>query len=196
VPVSFGDTRVLCTASVETSSRLLARQGPGLVTAEYGMSRAPPHPRQPRGAKEAIGPDAGKSAADRALAARGVDLPKLGDASHRRLDVIQPMADAHGSDFRAVGSLCDSGRKAAERKALSADPIRTQWRSDCGSIWQCGVDLDMTRIEPPAATAIRTDTDGAIVEAQLTAEGEISDEEGLCDFCAARIGCSEIFQAQ
>jgi ribonuclease PH len=39
--------------------------------------------------------------------------------------------------------------------------------------------------------------DGAIVEAQLTAEGETFDEEGLLRLLRlARIGCDEIFQAQ
>jgi len=39
--------------------------------------------------------------------------------------------------------------------------------------------------------------DGSIVEAQVTAEGECYDEEGLLRLLRlARIGCSEIFSAQ
>ena len=69
--ISFGDTKVLVTASVEERvPPFLRGKGQGWVTAEYGM--LPPrhaHPRQPRGRQgQAIRPHAGNPAADRPLA--------------------------------------------------------------------------------------------------------------------------------
>ena len=60
--------------------------------------------------------------------------------------------------------------------------------------------LDLDYIEDSAAGCdgnFVLTADGMIVEAQLTAEGECYDEEGLLRLLRlARIGCGEIFQAQ
>ena len=71
--VSFGDTRVLVTASVEDKvPPFLRGKGQGWVTAEYGMLPRATHTRGNREAaqRQAIGPHPGNPAADRPLAAR------------------------------------------------------------------------------------------------------------------------------
>ena len=72
--VEFGDTRVLCTASVEEGvPPFLRGKGQGWVTAEYGMLPRATHTRSPREAARGkqIGPHPGDPAPDRPLAARG-----------------------------------------------------------------------------------------------------------------------------
>ena len=178
--VSFGDTRVLVTASVEDKvPPFLRGKGQGWVTAEYGMLPARhPHPRQPRGGQgQAVGPDPGNPAADRALAARRGRPERLGE---RQIivdcDVIQ--ADG-GTRTAAISGAWVALRIAVDKllaaKAIKADPIRTQVAAV-----SCGIHNGT-----PCSTSIMTRTatagcdgnfvltaDGAIVEAQLTAEGE------------------------
>src|ERR687890_724833 len=150
--VSFGDTRVLVTASLEEKvPPFLRGKGQGWVTAEYGML---PRATHTRGNREAAkGKQSGRTQEIQRLIGRSlravVDLPKLGE---RQIivdcDVIQ----------------ADGGTRTA---AISG-----------------------------AWVALRIAVD-KLVEAQVTAEGECYDEEGLLRLLRlARIGCAEIFQAQ
>jgi ribonuclease PH len=90
--------------------------------------------------------------------------------------------------------------KLFESKALAVDPIRTQVAAVSCGIHQGTAVLDLDYEEDSQAGCdgnFVLTADGAIVEAQVTAEGECYDEEGLLRLLRlARIGCSEIFAAQ
>ena len=131
-----------------------------------------------------------------------VDLPKLGE---RQVivdcDVIQ--ADG-GTRTAAISGGWVALRVAVDRllesKAIPADPIRTQVAAVSCGIHKGSAVLDLDYDEDSTAGSdgnFVLTADGAIVEAQLTAEGETFDEEGLLRLLRlARIGCSEIFAAQ
>ena len=201
--VSFGDTRVLCTASVEEKvPPFLRGKGQGWVTAEYGML---PRATHTRGAREAAkGKQSGRTQEIQRLIGRSLravtDLSLLGE---RQIvldcDVIQ--ADG-GTRTAAISGAWVALRLAVDKvmDKLSADPIRTQVAAvSCGFHGGTAV-LDLDYIEDSNAGSdgnFVLTADGAIVEAQLTAEGATFDEEGLLRLLRlARIGCREIFEAQ
>ena len=201
--VGFGDTRVLVTASVEEKvPPFLRGKGKGWVTAEYGML---PRATHTRGAREAAkGKQSGRTQEIQRLIGRSlravVDLEKLGE---RQIvvdcDVIQ--ADG-GTRTAAISGAWVALRLAVDglMPQLSSDPIRTQVAAVSCGIHNNNAVLDLDYIEDSAAGCdgnFVLTADGAIVEAQVTAEGECYDEEGLLRLLRlARIGCGEIFGAQ
>jgi ribonuclease PH len=203
--VSFGETRVLVTASVEDRvPPFLRGKGQGWVTAEYGML---PRATHTRGNREAAkGKQSGRTQEIQRLIGRSlravVDLPKLGE---RQVivdcDVIQ--ADG-GTRTAAISGAWVALRiaidKLLETGALSEDPIKTQVAAVSCGIYEGTPVLDLDYIEDSSAHSdgnFVLTGDGAIVEAQLTAEGATFDEEGLLRLLRlARVGCDEIFKAQ
>jgi len=201
--VSFGDTRVLVTASVEDKvPPFLRGKGQGWVTAEYGML---PRATHTRGAREAAkGKQSGRTQEIQQLIGRSLravtDLQKLGE---RQIvldcDVIQ--ADG-GTRTAAISGAWVALRLAVDgfMSQLSSDPIRTQVAAVSCGIHQGTPVLDLDYAEDSTAGSdgnFVLTADGAIVEAQLTAEGETFDEEGLLRLLRlARIGCNDIFAAQ
>ena len=131
--VSFGDTRVLCTASVEEKvPPFLRGKGAGLGHRRIWHAAARnPHARQPRGGQgQAVGPDAGNPAADRPLAARrGRPSKARRAADHRRLRRDPGRRrHAHRVDLRRLGRASDRGRQAA-RSQGDCRPTRSARRS-------------------------------------------------------------------
>jgi len=203
--VSFGDTRVLCTASVEDKvPPFLRGKAQGWVTAEYGML---PRATHTRGNREAArGKQSGRTQEIQRLIGRSlravVDLPALGE---RQIiidcDVIQ--ADG-GTRTASISGGWVALRIAVDKllvsKALAADPIRTQVAAVSCGIYKGTPVLDLDYDEDSQAGCdgnFVLTGNSAIVEAQVTAEGECYDEEGLLRLLRlARIGCSEIFAAQ
>ena len=203
--VSFGETRVLVTASVEDRvPPFLRGKGQGWVTAEYGML---PRATHTRGNREAAkGKQSGRTQEIQRLIGRSlravVDLPKLGE---RQVivdcDVIQ--ADG-GTRTAAISGAWVALRiaidKLLETGALSEDPIKTQVAAVSCGIYEGTPVLDLDYIEDSSAHSdgnFVLTGDGAIVEAQLTAEGATFDEEALLRLLRlARIGCGEIFREQ
>ena len=90
--------------------------------------------------------------------------------------------------------------KLIAAKSLATDPIQTQVAAVSCGIHQGNAVLDLDYEEDSTAGSdgnFVLTSDGSIVEAQLTAEGETFDEEGLLRLLRlARIGCAEIFAAQ
>jgi len=90
--------------------------------------------------------------------------------------------------------------KLLENQAVMVDPIRTQVAAVSCGIHEGTAVLDLDYDEDSQAGSdgnFVLTADGAIVEAQVTAEGETYDEEGLLRLLRlARIGCSEIFAGQ
>jgi ribonuclease PH len=203
--VGFGDTRVLCTASVESNlPPWLRGKGKGWVTAEYGML---PRATHTRGRREAAGgKQSGRTQEIQRLIGRSlravVDLEKLGE---RQIildcDVIQ--ADG-GTRTAAISGAWVALRIAVDgliaARQLEADPIRQKVAAvSCGIHGGTAV-LDLDYEEDSTAGAdgnFVLTQEGSIVEAQVTAEGECYDEEGLLRLLRlARLGCADIFAAQ
>jgi len=203
--VGFGDTRVLCTASVETSiPSWLRGKGKGWVTAEYGML---PRATHTRGSREAArGKQSGRTQEIQRLIGRSlravIDLEALGE---RQIildcDVIQ--ADG-GTRTASISGAWVALRIAVDgllqKNLIKNDPIRQKVAAiSCGIHGGAAV-LDLDYDEDSTAGAdgnFVLTQDGNIVEAQVTAEGECYDEEGLLRLLRlARIGCAEIFTAQ
>ena len=203
--ISFGDTRVLCTASVETNlPPWLRGKGKGWVTAEYGML---PRATHTRGRREAAGgKQSGRTQEIQRLIGRSlravVDMEKLGERQITLdCDVIQ--ADG-GTRTAAISGAWVALRiavdKLLEAKQLEVDPIMQKVAAVSCGIYQGTPVLDLDYIEDSNAGADANFVltgGGNIVEAQATAEGETYDEEGLLRLLRlARIGCAEIFAAQ
>jgi ribonuclease PH len=205
VLISFGDTKVLVTASVEEKvPPFLRGKGQGWVTAEYGML---PRATHTRGSREAAkGKQSGRTQEIQRLIGRSlravVDMEKLGE---RQIvidcDVIQADGGTRTASISggwvalrlAVDKLLASG-------ALAEDPITAQVAAVSCGIHQGTPVLDLDYIEDSNAHAdanfVLLDN-GNIAEAQATAEGATYDEEALLRLLRlARIGCGEIFAAQ
>jgi ribonuclease PH len=199
--VSFGDTRVLVTASVEDRvPPFLRGKGQGWVTAEYGML---PRATHTRGNREAAkGKQSGRTQEIQRLIGRSlravVDLPKLGERQITvDCDVIQ--ADG-GTRTASISGAWVALRLAVDGLKLDVDPIVKQVAAVSCGIHNRQAVLDLDYVEDSAAGCdgnFVLTSDNNIVEAQVTAEGECYDEEGLLRLLRlARIGCNEIFQAQ
>ncbi|MDK2766342.1 MAG: ribonuclease PH [Sphingomonas sp.] len=205
VLVSFGNTKVLVTASVE--ERLppwLRGKGEGWVTAEYGML---PRATHTRGNREAAkGKQSGRTQEIQRLIGRSLravtDLKALGERQITLdCDVIQ--ADG-GTRTAAISGAWVALRLAVDKLIaqgkLTGDPILQQVAAVSCGIYQGNPVLDLDYDEDSAADADANFVllaDGKIAEAQATAEGATYDEEGLLRLLRlARIGCGEIFAAQ
>ena len=203
--VSFGDTRVLCTASVETNlPGWLRGKGRGWVTAEYGMLPRATHTRGRREA--AAGKQSGRTQEIQRLIGRSlravVDLEALGERQiSLDCDVIQ--ADG-GTRTAAISGAWVALRLAVDgllaNKLIETDPLRGKVAAVSCGIHQGNAVLDLDYAEDSNAGSdgnFVLTGDGRLVEAQVSAEGEVFDEEGLLRLLRlARIGCSEIFAAQ
>ena len=205
VLIEFGETKVLVTASVEEKvPPFLRGKGQGWVTAEYGML---PRATHTRGNREAAkGKQSGRTQEIQRLIGRSlravVDLPKLGE---RQVIVDCDVIQADGGTRTASISGAWVALRIAIDKLLAAgtlaeDPIRTQVAAVSCGIYEGTPVLDLDYIEDSSAHSdgnFVLTGDGAIVEAQLTAEGATFDEEGLLRLLRlSRVGCDEIFKAQ
>jgi len=203
--VSFGETRVLCTASVEEKvPPFLRGKGQGWVTAEYSML---PRATHTRGQREAArGKQSGRTQEIQRLIGRSlravVNLPKLGE---RQIvcdcDVLQ--ADG-GTRTAAISGAWVALRIAVNglmaRGALAEDPIEAKVAAISCGIHQGTAVLDLDYVEDSAADADANFVlleGGKIAEVQATAEGACYDEEALLRLLRlAQIGCAQVFRAQ
>ena len=205
VLVSFGDTKVLVTASVEEKvPPFLRGKGQGWVTAEYGML---PRATHTRGSREAAkGKQSGRTQEIQRLIGRSLravtDMAKLGE---RQIvldcDVIQ--ADG-GTRTAAISGAWVALRLAVDKLlasgAIKEDPISSQIGAISCGIYQGTPVLDLDYDEDSNAEADANFVilgDGRLAEVQATAEGAAFDEEELLRLLRlARIGCTDIFAAQ
>ncbi len=205
VLVSFGNTKVLCTASVEEKvPPFLRGKGEGWVTGEYSML---PRATHTRGSREAAkGKQSGRTQEIQRLIGRSlrsvVDMKKLGE---RQIvldcDVIQ--ADG-GTRTASISGAWVALRLAIDglmaKGLITEDPMpRRVAAVSCGICEGVPV-LDLDYIEDSSADADANFVlieGGHIAEVQATAEGATYDEEGLLRLLRlARIGCDRIFAAQ
>ncbi len=203
--VSFGDTRVLCTASIEERiPPWLRGKGEGWVTGEYSML---PRATHTRGSREAArGKQSGRTQEIQRLIGRSlrtiVDLKTLGERQITLdCDVIQADGGTRTASISgawvalrlAVNSLLESG-------TITSDPIQAQVAAISCGIYNGTPVLDLDYDEDSSADADANFVlieGGRIAEVQATAEGATYDEEGLLRLLRlARIGCDKIFAAQ
>ncbi|MEZ5168191.1 MAG: ribonuclease PH [Acidimicrobiales bacterium] len=201
--VSFGDTRVLCTASVDTDvPRWMKGKGEGWVTAEYSMlpGSSPERVRRPKN-----GPN-GRSQEIQRLIGRSLravtDLRGLGEIS---IDIDCDVLQADGgtrtaSICGAYVALHDACTRLVQAGMLASVPLTTE----CAAISVGIVDgrpvLDLPYPEDSTAdvdfNVIMTGT-GELIEVQGTAEGATfsrADLDHLLDL--AQAGIARITAAQ
>jgi len=203
--VRFGDTHVLCTASVEDRlPPFLRNTGRGWITAEYGMLPRSTHTRSDREA--ARGKQSGRTQEIQRLIGRSLravaDLTKLGE---RQIvidcDVIQ--ADGGTRTAAITGgyvAVYQALSKLIENGSLAAMPL-----FDAVAAVSCGIHqgvpiLDLDYGEDSAAEADANfvlTASGGIVEVQATAERAPFSEPVLAELLAlARKGAGELHGLQ
>ncbi|MBF0281927.1 MAG: ribonuclease PH [Zetaproteobacteria bacterium] len=176
--ISFGNTRVLCTASVlESQPPFLRGSNKGWVTAEYGML---PRATHTRGNREAVkGSQSGRTVEIQRLIGRSlravVHLEKLGPRSiHLDCDVLQ----ADGGTRTAAITGCWVALRIAVNKLLASgklleDPVHDQVAAvSCGFVEDHALlDLEYTEDSQAQMDAnfIMT-AGGGIIEVQATSE--------------------------
>ena len=179
VLIEFGETRVLCTASVEESvPPFLRGKGQGWLTAEYGMLPRSTHTRSPREA--AKGKQSGRTQEIQRLIGRSlravVDMHALGERQITiDCDVLQ--ADG-GTRTAAITGACVAVHDALEGLVragkLPANPMRDFVAAVSVGIYQGQPVLDL---DYPEDSDCETDMNvvmtgsGGFVEVQGTAEG-------------------------
>jgi ribonuclease PH len=205
VLISFGDTRVLVTASIEEKvPPFLRGKGEGWVTAEYSML---PRATHTRGSREAAkGKQTGRTQEIQRLIGRSlravVDMKKLGE---RQIVLDCDVLQADGGTRTASISGAWVALRLAVDKLLADGKIKEDPIDGRVAAISCGIFngtpvLDLDYIEDSSADADANFVlieGGKIAEAQATAEGACYDEEGLLRLLRlARIGCDGIFAAQ
>ncbi|RRW65110.1 ribonuclease PH [Pantoea dispersa] len=205
VLVEFGDTKVLCTATVEEGvPRFLKGKGQGWVTAEYGMLPRSTHSRMAREA--AKGKQGGRTLEIQRLIARSlraaVDLQALGEFTITLdCDVIQ--ADG-GTRTAAITGACvalaDALNALVAAGKLKASPLKGMVAAISVGIVAGEAVCDLEYVEDSAAetdmNVVMTE-DGRMIEVQGTAEGEpFSHDELLQLLALARGGIEQLIQAQ
>lgn len=179
VLIEFGDTRVLCTASVEESvPPFLRGKGQGWLTAEYGMLPRSTHTRSPREA--AKGKQSGRTQEIQRLIGRSlravVDMHALGE---RQITIDCDVLQADGGTrtasitgaciavYEALDGLVKAGK-------LPANPMRDFVAAISVGIYKGKPVLDL---DYPEDSDCETDMNvvmtgaGGFVEVQGTAEG-------------------------
>jgi len=205
VLVAFGDTRVLCNASVETRvPGFLRGKGQGWVTAEYGM--LPRATGQRTGREAALGRQGGRTLEIQRLIGRSlracVDLKRLGERTITiDCDVIQ--ADGGTRTASISGgyvALADAIGVLQQRSDLSADPVRGMVAAVSVGMYKQAPVLDLDYAEDVVADTdmnVVMNDDGQFVELQGTAEGRpFAGDQLAAMLDLARLGIARIIEAQ
>jgi ribonuclease PH len=201
----FGQTHVLCTASVEAGvPGWLKGQGKGWVTGEYGML---PRATHTRGRREAAqGKQSGRTQEIQRLIGRSlrsvVDLKALGERTITLdCDVIQ--ADGGTRTAAITGAWVALARACAylqEEKVIKANPITGQVAAISCGVYENTPVLDLDYAEDSNAEADANfvlSGDARIIELQATGEQRpFSDEEFAELMRLAKLGCGRLFELQ
>ena len=205
VLVSFGDTRVLCTASVENRvPGFLRGKGEGWVTAEYGMLPRSTHTRSDREASR--GKQGGRTLEIQRLIGRAlracVDRNALGERTITLdCDVLQ--ADGGTRTAAITGAyvaLVDAINVLKAKNVLRRDPIHGAVAAVSVGIYRGVPVLDL---DYPEDSDCDTDMNlvmndgGGFIELQGTAEGHAFRRDELNDLLVlGEKGIGELFAAQ
>ena len=201
----FGDTHVLCTASVEEKvPPFLRNSGKGWITAEYGMLPRSTHTRTDREA--ARGKQSGRTLEIQRLIGRSlracVDLSALGERQVKiDCDVLQ--ADG-GTRTAAITGAWVALHQAVARMRKAGQLARSPLVGQVAAV-SCGIfagvpvlDLDYDEDSKADADAnFVLASDGRIIEVQGTAEGApFSQEDFLALMALARDGIGRLMALQ
>ena len=205
VLIEMGDTRVLCTASVEETVPVFLRgKGQGWVTAEYGMLPRSTHTRSAREA--AKGKQSGRTQEIQRLIGRSLravtDLAALGERQITLdCDVLQADGGTRCASITGAWvALADACAHLVASGQLPASPLKDHVAAVSVGLYQGVPVLDLDYAEDSKADAdanfVLTGA-GGIVEVQGTAEGApFTDAELLALLALARKGTAELFARQ
>lgn len=205
VLVEFGNTKVICTATVESGvPRFLKGKGQGWITAEYGMLPRATHTRNRREA--ATGKQGGRTMEIQRLIARSlraaVDLKKLGENTITvDCDVIQADGGTRTASITGASvALADALNGLVLEGKLAQNPMKGHVAAVSVGIYKGTPICDLEYLEDSAA---ETDMnvvmleDGRMIEVQGTAEGEpFTAEELNAMLSLATTGIEDIIKIQ
>ena len=205
VLIKFGDTHVLCTASIdEKVPSFLKGQSQGWITAEYGMLPRSTGSRMDREA--ARGKQSGRTQEIQRLIGRSlraiIDLKKLGERTIQiDCDVIQADGGTRTASITgAMVAVADAVGKLIASGALVENPIKQFVAAVSVGVVNGQVVLDLNYDEDSTCetdlNVVMTEK-GGFVEVQGTAEGDAFSREelnGMLD--SAALGITELVRLQ
>ena len=205
VMAEFGNTRVLCTASVEDRVPAWMRNtGRGWVTAEYGMLPRSTHTRS--GREAARGKQGGRTLEIQRLIGRSLravtDLEALGERCITLdCDVIQADGGTRTASISgAFVALAIAMHRLHARGAIRKNPLHGQVAAISVGIFSGQPVLDLDYDEDSEAETdmnIVMNDAGRFIEVQGTAEGHaFTDDEFDAMIALARAGIADIITAQ
>jgi len=205
VLTEFGDTRVLCTASVENRvPPWLRGGGSGWVTGEYGMLPRSTNTRMSREATR--GKQGGRTLEIQRLIGRSlraiIDLEALGERTVTLdCDVIQADGGTRTASISgAYVALALAMQRLSGKKAPSKNPLHGQVAAVSVGIYRGVPVLDLDYPEDSEAETdmnIVMNEAGRFIEVQGTAEGHaFTDDEFSSMLELAKVGIREIIAAQ
>jgi len=205
VLAEFGETRVLCTASVENRvPPWLRGKGRGWVTGEYGML---PRATNTRSSREAVrGKQSGRTLEIQRLIGRSlravIDLEALGERTITLdCDVIQADGGTRTASISgAYVALSLAVQRVLKNRAIKKNPLYGQVAAVSVGIYSGAAVLDLDYAEDSEAETdmnIVMNEAGGFIEVQGTAEGHaFTDDEFSAMLGLAKKGISEIVMAQ
>ncbi|MBR7798921.1 ribonuclease PH [Undibacterium fentianense] len=205
VLVEFGDTKVICTASIEEKvPGFLKGKGQGWLTAEYGMLPRSTHTRMDREA--AKGKQSGRTQEIQRLIGRSLraafDLEQFGERTlHLDCDVIQ--ADGGTRTAAISGAMVaayDAFSKLKERGSIASIPVKHFVAAISVGVYQGLPVLDLDYLEDSNCDTdmnVVASENGHFIEVQGTAEGVAFDRATLNQLLdLAQLGIQEIITLQ
>lgn len=205
VLVEFGDTKVICTASVEAGvPRFLRGSGQGWITAEYGMLPRATGERMQREASK--GKQGGRTLEIQRLIGRSlraaVDMRSIGENTiYIDCDVIQADGGTRTASITgACVALVDALTALKKRGAIKKVPAVQMIAAVSVGIYEGTPVLDLDYLEDSAAdtdlNVVMTDK-GGFIEVQGTAEAApFSADELNAMLALARQGIEQLFTMQ
>jgi ribonuclease PH len=205
VLVAFGDTKVICTASVDNRQpRWIRDENQGWVTAEYGMLPRSTHGRMDREA--ARGKQSGRTQEIQRLIGRSlracIDLKKLGPRTITLdCDVIQADGGTRTASISgAFVAMQLAIKDMITNGLLEESPVHQNVAAISVGIFNGTPVLDLDYAEDSSAETdmnVVMDQSGRFIEIQGTAEGApFSREEMETLLALAEKGINEIIAAQ
>lgn len=205
VLVEFGDTKVICTATVTAGvPRFMKGEGRGWVTAEYGMLPRSTGSRMDREA--ARGKQGGRTVEIQRLIGRSlraaVDTRKLGENTIViDCDVIQADGGTRTASITgACVALADAIRFMQQKKMITDNPLTRMIASVSVGVYEGNPVLDLDYPEDSSAETdmnVVMGEDGGFIEIQGTAEGQpFSETQFQAMLVLAKKGITELLQAQ
>ena len=205
VLVEFGDTKVICTATVTAGvPRFMKGEGRGLVTAEYSMLPRSTGSRMDREA--ARGKQGGRTVEIQRLIGRSlraaVDTKKLGENTIViDCDVIQADGGTRTASITgACVALADAIAFMQKKKMITDNPLTRMIASVSVGVYQGSAVLDLDYPEDSSAETdmnVVMGEDGGFIEIQGTAEGApFSETEFQAMLALAKTGITSLVAAQ